>query len=141
MFFFFKQMSAYEMRISDWGSDVCSSDLVEPRPAADHGRFLAQQVSDVRGVGQQRSGDVAAADVLGQGPGDIDFDLRGRRGGNVLGHAWSVFREAGHLRGGARLLDQQHRDAVVDPIDQLLVAGATGQSGRASGRGRVWTYV
>src|SRR3546814_11854953 len=30
MFFFFKQKTAYEMRISDWSSDVCSSDL---RPA------------------------------------------------------------------------------------------------------------
>src|SRR3546814_9147132 len=31
--FFFKQKTAYEMRISDWSSDVCSSDLpgVEPR--------------------------------------------------------------------------------------------------------------
>src|SRR3546814_1265139 len=27
MFFFFKQKTAYEMRISDWSSDVCSSDL------------------------------------------------------------------------------------------------------------------
>src|SRR3546814_4362106 len=27
-FFFFKQKTAYEMRISDWSSDVCSSDLV-----------------------------------------------------------------------------------------------------------------
>src|SRR3546814_9692737 len=38
-FFFFKQKTAYEMRISDWSSDVCSSDLetltIEPgRPAA-----------------------------------------------------------------------------------------------------------
>src|SRR3546814_1854976 len=30
-FFFFKQKTAYEMRISDWSSDVCSSDL-----AVDH---------------------------------------------------------------------------------------------------------
>src|SRR3546814_9702496 len=29
-FFFFKQKTAYEMRISDWSSDVCSSDLVRP---------------------------------------------------------------------------------------------------------------
>src|SRR3546814_4534733 len=29
IFFFFKQKTAYEMRISDWSSDVCSSDLVE----------------------------------------------------------------------------------------------------------------
>src|SRR3546814_4715765 len=27
-FFFFKQKTAYEMRISDWSSDVCSSDLL-----------------------------------------------------------------------------------------------------------------
>src|SRR3546814_2938641 len=37
LFFFFKQKTAYELRISDWSSDVCSSDLmfgvmvVEPR--------------------------------------------------------------------------------------------------------------
>src|SRR3546814_8151854 len=30
---FFKQKTAYEMRISDWSSDVCSSDLT-PRPGA-----------------------------------------------------------------------------------------------------------
>src|SRR3546814_11499637 len=29
IFFFFKQKTAYEMRISDWSSDVCSSDLFE----------------------------------------------------------------------------------------------------------------
>src|SRR3546814_4134381 len=29
-FFFFKQKTAYEMRISDWSSDVCSSDLLDP---------------------------------------------------------------------------------------------------------------
>src|SRR3546814_21079884 len=31
-FFFFKQKTAYEMRISDWSSDVCSSDLFHIRP-------------------------------------------------------------------------------------------------------------
>src|SRR3546814_9699687 len=45
MFFFFKQKTAYEMRISDWSSDVCSSDLagdaalsVVPRRGADRRR-------------------------------------------------------------------------------------------------------
>src|SRR3546814_3930842 len=32
-FFFFKQKTAYEMRISDWSSDVCSSDLPLPHAA------------------------------------------------------------------------------------------------------------
>src|SRR3546814_7933505 len=36
-FFFFKQKTAYEMRISDWSSDVCSSDLpTQPARPAHH---------------------------------------------------------------------------------------------------------
>src|SRR3546814_2162609 len=35
-FFFFKQKTAYEMRISDWSSDVCSSDLSTPAVASDN---------------------------------------------------------------------------------------------------------
>src|SRR3546814_1434812 len=37
--FFFKQKTAYEMRISDWSSDVCSSDLVQQNP---HGTFATK---------------------------------------------------------------------------------------------------
>src|SRR3546814_5552511 len=39
-FFFFKQKTAYDMRISDWSSDVCSSDLrtLVLRPARPHRR-------------------------------------------------------------------------------------------------------
>src|SRR3546814_1392974 len=43
-FFFFKQKTAYEMRISDWSSDVCSSDLDEAavglRPHAGDGQVV-----------------------------------------------------------------------------------------------------
>src|SRR3546814_10873826 len=35
-FFFFKQKTAYEMRISDWSSDVCSSDLIGEGPHLGH---------------------------------------------------------------------------------------------------------
>src|SRR3546814_12459952 len=38
--FFFKQKTAYEMRISDWSSDVCSSDLFSVRSSAENPRFL-----------------------------------------------------------------------------------------------------
>src|SRR3546814_20542665 len=38
LFFFFKQKTAYEMRISDWSSDVCSSDL-GMRAVKDFGQF------------------------------------------------------------------------------------------------------
>src|SRR3546814_2038486 len=39
-FFFFKQKTAYEMRISDWSSDVCSSDLAAPAGRACEVRHL-----------------------------------------------------------------------------------------------------
>src|SRR3546814_7804983 len=45
-FFFFKQKTAYEMRISDWSSDVCSSDLIPPsRISATNASRLANAVS------------------------------------------------------------------------------------------------
>src|SRR3546814_8871743 len=44
--FFFKQKTAYEMRISDWSSDVCSSDLLGPaiEPPDDLAASLAGEV-------------------------------------------------------------------------------------------------
>src|SRR3546814_6721294 len=41
VFFFFKQKTAYEMRISDWSSDVCSSDLRLGRRVAGGGQRVA----------------------------------------------------------------------------------------------------
>src|SRR3546814_14411561 len=46
--FFFKQKTAYEMRISDWSSDVCSSDL--------HRRFLRQRRRAKRGGDRREAG-------------------------------------------------------------------------------------
>src|SRR3546814_11427700 len=57
--FFFKQKTAYEMRISDWSSDVCSSDLVaamlaqlhavrDPAPQWRAGRLAAAVRADAR---------------------------------------------------------------------------------------------
>src|SRR3546814_3094636 len=47
--FFFKQKTAYEMRISDWSSDVCSSDLKARgcRSGGDHARREDQLVIDM----------------------------------------------------------------------------------------------
>src|SRR3546814_8377653 len=47
--FFFKEKTAYEMRISDWSSDVCSSDLVAVR--ADRRDAAAHVVGARRGEG------------------------------------------------------------------------------------------
>src|SRR3546814_15551501 len=48
LFFFFKQKTAYEMRISDWSSDVCSSDLVFLPNRIDRPEFRSMQCSKQR---------------------------------------------------------------------------------------------
>src|SRR3546814_14825447 len=66
-FFFFKQKTAYEMRISDWSSDVCSSDLLDQDMLA---REVVEQAAlgDAGGVGDRL--DRGAADPgLGHDPG------------------------------------------------------------------------
>src|SRR3546814_20933409 len=65
--FFFKQRTAYEMRISDWGSDVCSSDLeVSPAPGDD------------------------AVDLFGDVFLDADVEARVRQRGLVVAHGPGV---------------------------------------------------
>src|SRR3546814_9150619 len=52
--FFFKQKTAYEMRISDWSSDVCSSDLLAAeRPGDPFGGHIGDhETLDEEGEGQ-----------------------------------------------------------------------------------------
>src|SRR3546814_7814535 len=58
---FFKQKTAYEMRISDWSSDVCSSDL--------EGAAVVLLVGDVE-VGEQRDlGGVRGPELVRRGEG------------------------------------------------------------------------
>src|SRR3546814_1110611 len=65
-FFFFKQKTAYEMRISDWSSDVCSSDLFCYIP-------LGSGECGV-GVEADRAGHVIAKALggSGRGPGQVE---------------------------------------------------------------------
>src|SRR3546814_2163987 len=46
VFFFFKQKTAYEMRISDWSSDVCSSDLEGSFIKPDGGILILKKEDD-----------------------------------------------------------------------------------------------
>src|SRR3546814_13947460 len=77
-FFFFKQKTAYEMRISDWSSDVCSSDLGFTDWADAHARQgmgALQGQRELRSVRLYRDaahrGDRGRAEVdRGGGPGD-----------------------------------------------------------------------
>src|SRR3546814_982053 len=80
-FFFFKQKTAYEMRISDWSSDVCSSDLGAAPLQGCRGRPALPR----RGSAKRNPGGVRAAGVLlcGEGPRhSVTPDLfRGPMGG------------------------------------------------------------
>src|SRR3546814_2383307 len=60
VFFFFKQKTAYEMRISDWSSDVCSSDLLA--------RGADNQVRRRQVAGVQKGVDVRRLDLVGVYP-------------------------------------------------------------------------
>src|SRR3546814_8626918 len=57
-FFFFKQKTAYEMRISDWSSDVCSSDLREADASLSSFEALMKKPIDRRPEAPQDSGPI-----------------------------------------------------------------------------------
>src|SRR3546814_2206232 len=54
VFFFFKQKTAYEMRISDWSSDVCSSDLLPDNIVPKTIRHTVATQLRTRGVPQEQ---------------------------------------------------------------------------------------
>src|SRR3546814_10793302 len=65
MFFFFKQKTAYEMRISDWSSDVCSSDLTQVGLVAPEGiqHLLRRTVGPHRAERLLLAGELVQADA------------------------------------------------------------------------------
>src|SRR3546814_3398387 len=65
--FFFKQKTAYEMRISDWSSDVCSSDLDGLGLHAEVVEVSGEAVGGALGVGE----DQGAGTVLDDGRHDL----------------------------------------------------------------------
>src|SRR3546814_5580157 len=71
VFFFFKQKTAYEMRISDWSSDVCSSDLLELRRGA--GAYICgeesamlESIEGKRGLPRHRPPYIAEIGLFGR---------------------------------------------------------------------------
>src|SRR3546814_10084359 len=69
VFFFFKQKTAYEMRISDWSSDVCSSDL-PPRPGRLRGLDVQGRDGGCCIPGAPRDGDEAGRPAGGEQAGE-----------------------------------------------------------------------
>src|SRR3546814_10913550 len=86
LFFFFKQKTAYEMRISDWSSDVFSSDLVandffDALPIHQYvrttGGWRELMVERIDGELAPVAGDIPADDA-------IPVPLRGERAGTIV---------------------------------------------------------
>src|SRR3546814_8017296 len=100
--FFFKQKTAYEMRISDWSSDVCSSDLRDPARARwpdgrarRSGGTAGERRAPLAGAGRPDRGD--EAEVRPE-DGARAAPNRGRRGAD----------------GGARADRELHRTRALD---------------------------
>src|SRR3546814_794198 len=73
-FFFFKQKTAYEMRISDWSSDVCSSDLPEEIYQHPHSRVVAEFIGGMNFLDAavlRDGGDVIEVEVAGFGRAEV----------------------------------------------------------------------
>src|SRR3546814_20640888 len=71
MFFFFKQKTAYEMRISDWSSDVCSSDL-----HADRVRLEQVLINLLQNAAEALRGtDGARVTLLAHGDGPVLIEI------------------------------------------------------------------
>src|SRR3546814_6440958 len=68
LIFFFKQKTAYEMRISDWSSDVCSSDLVLWTLDAPDGVAATAAIAGGRVFVADLSGDLRCVD---RGTGEV----------------------------------------------------------------------
>src|SRR3546814_18433050 len=91
LFFFFKQKTAYEMRISDWSSDVCSSDLglSQPYPYG-AARLRARRISLFR-LSAAAAGRGAARDALCAARADREPLARAQGDGCPLsGRTWRI---------------------------------------------------
>src|SRR3546814_18307624 len=107
MLFFFKQKTAYEMRISDWSSDVCSSDLA----AAD---LIAFQAGKLSGRRQLRRDDFLCRHRRRAGRGN------GRPGARGTGLPDQVAAPARHLSAGSSAgVDQPPRRARRRAVARL----------------------
>src|SRR3546814_12497826 len=134
MFFFFKQKTAYEMRISDWSSDVCSSDLIIikiPLVLGDDGAAHDEQCVDREMRVEPESGQAVPVDeaphleiFIGELGGDVGL-LQHRR--LVAGRLEDAAEQAGG--------DDPVEPGPVEPPGQHLgrLINTDGEWGRKGG--------
>src|SRR3546814_8654814 len=125
--FFFKQKTAYEMRISDWSSDVCSSDLLDPALAERQRHIGGAVQNDVehrveRAVAQRLAlGDEVAGGVVEQPvdravlPGGGQHRVDGRRIADVALEPARPSRKV-VVELGRRLLQNVRAPAADDDV-------------------------
>src|SRR3546814_19339180 len=123
MFCFFKQKTAYEMRISDWSSDVCSSDLdllSDPKELAEHLMLLDLGRNDVGRVAAVGSVKVTEKNAI-----------------ELYSHVMHLVSNVeGRLAAGKDAMD-----ALIAGFPDGTVPGAPQEIGRASCRERGYQYV
>src|SRR3546814_6467729 len=98
LIFFFKQKTAYEMRISDWSSDVCSSDLGIAPGIGDGGAGRALGITG-QGTAQGAAGIESVADIdfgalaveVGRRAGRSEERRVGKEGGSRCSSRWSPY--------------------------------------------------
>src|SRR3546814_7677366 len=120
VFFFFKQKTAYEWRISDWSSDVCSSDLAG----------------------------IMRVDIAANAAGDEPFGHRLERREQWRERALALLHQVQHRaprraraepRQAGELLDERF-DFGGGHAQHLSPRNRLHKIGRASGRARGWQY-
>src|SRR3546814_9872895 len=113
-FFFFKQKTAYEMRISDWSSDVCSSDLPATTlllalDSAATEKLRAERAAEGKSLEPHEAQGMTPEDVL-----DFFYDkITYKRSGN----GWATPFDADRLRGvklAQDLIAAKTGEAVAD---------------------------
>src|SRR3546814_20865533 len=128
-FFFFKQKTAYEMRISDWSSDVCSSDLDALAVALpDHGICLPDPINAA--VPATLSLACWRAPFDGGGMQDMLDSMRDQ----VMRHADSPYYETPIPR--VIVAPQCAPSSGVPPLDRRSVGEGKGVSVRVGTGGR-----
>src|SRR3546814_4980647 len=126
-FFFFKQKTAYEMRISDWSSDVCSSDLFDQAFAQRETDGIILEV----GGGRHHHGIADAADL--DRHRHFDRDLAQQVGIRDSAEADSAHRKR---HGGAAF---HHRPAVALITARPSLAKAPSSIASSSPRSARWS--
>src|SRR3546814_1748229 len=99
-FFFFKQKTAYELRISDWSSDVCSADLASDQV----GKLAGQAIAGMDGVADVRPVEARDDQAVTR---DAELDEDVVAGVMVCGGGQ---REAGNVR---KFVQQRAQQAIV----------------------------